>query len=97
MDKLPAVAMAMSGFSGANSSRLWIETCKEMQAVLSSGYLQMAFAFLIACADDKKLSEGLPERFEELLFNKVICFFLMLLIIMQLPLLLLKDFKKVFK
>ena len=56
--------MAMSGYTGVNCPTLWLDTCRQLQNELKNPYLQMAFAFLIACAED-------TEKFDVILNNKV--------------------------
>ena len=65
------VAMALSGYTGSGSPTLWLDTCRRLQNELKSAYLQMAFAFLIACAEENKSNENESLKFEPILSNKV--------------------------
>ncbi|XP_076824645.1 GATOR2 complex protein MIOS-like isoform X2 [Clavelina lepadiformis] len=67
-----AVAMALSGYTGSGSPTLWLDTCRRLQNELKSAYLQMAFAFLIACAEENKSNENESLTFEPILSNKTI-------------------------
>ena len=62
--------MALSGYTGANCPTLWLDTCRQLQNQLEDAYLQMAFAFLIACADERQVNNP-AGNFEIILLNNV--------------------------
>ena len=62
--------MALSGFTGHNCPTLWLDTCRQLQSELQNVYLQMAFAFLIACAEDNK-GMSPAGKFDVILANEV--------------------------